>query len=97
MGAFIVGNAQKYAVKLLFQGKKVREVAAIMGVHRTTLWRWFQHPELQTYAARYCESERRKIIEAPYYGELFDLNNPDPFKALEAAKRALDLGEMLML
>ena len=43
--AFIVGKKQKKAAKLFAEGKKTREVAALVGVHRTTLWRWWQHEE----------------------------------------------------
>ena len=36
----------------------LQEVADKVGVHRTTLWRWWQHKEFR----QYCERVRRRIV-----------------------------------
>ena len=41
-------------------GYQIQEVASILGVHRTTVWRWFQHKEMQKYYDRYEAKQIRK-------------------------------------
>lgn len=51
------------AVKMLVDGDyHLQDVASILGVHRTTVWRWFQHSEMQRYFDRYYEKQMRNVI-----------------------------------
>ena len=81
----------------------VQEVAAILGVHRTTVWRWFQHKEMRRYYERYADkqvnAELRKARraaqkEAERLGKLLDSNNPT--EAYGAAIKIIDsMGDWL--
>ena len=59
---FRIGEKQKAAAVILAEGSycSIQEAADLMGVHRSTLWRWWQHPEFQ----RYCERIRRAAVAA---------------------------------
>lgn len=54
---------QKKAAALFFDGKKVGEVAALVGVHRCTIWRWYGRRDFQREISRvadkYCREKRR--------------------------------------
>lgn len=78
------------AAKLLWQGKKVHEVAVILGVHRTTIWRWWQHPEMEKWARWYFATETGKYLTKVEEQTLSQLDDPDPLKAQRAAIRVLD-------
>ena len=80
--AFIVGKKQKKAAKLFAEGKKTREVAALVGVHRTTLWR----------CEKAWDARKRKILASCRFVEPLaaELEDPDPFKVQAAACRILD-------
>lgn len=44
----VLTEKQKEAVRLLcIEGKKVQDAAAILGVHRCTIWRWSQAKDFQ--------------------------------------------------
>lgn len=90
--AFIVGKKQKKAAKLFAEGKKTREVAALVGVHRTTLWRWWQHEEMWECSEKVWDARKRKILASCRFVEPLaaELEDPDPFKAQAAACRILD-------
>lgn len=77
-------------------GYKIQEVANILGVHRTTIWRWFQHNEMQRYYWRYEEKKIRKeyreiekeaIAEAEELSKKLD--SPNPWEANAAANLIL--------
>lgn len=83
-------NRQKEAARLLCKGCKVKEIAAMLHVHRSTLWRWWQRPEMRRYCERYCKRETARIFAAPN-PLLEELNSPDPWKAERTAVRIIDL------
>ena len=43
---FQIGEKQNLAATLFWEGHTVQEVADRVGVHRTTIWRWYQHKEM---------------------------------------------------
>ena len=57
---FVLTEKHKLAAQIFAQGDFVtmQEVADRVGVHRCTLWRWWQHREFQ----RYCERARRAAV-----------------------------------
>lgn len=57
---FVLDDRHKLAAQIFAQGDFVtlREVADRVGVHRSTLWRWWQHRDFQ----RYCERVRRAAV-----------------------------------
>lgn len=58
----MITEKQKKAVDLVFKCYKTREIAAELGIHRTTLWRWFQKPEMQAYYdARFRKRMKRRV------------------------------------
>ena len=54
-------DQQKEAARLLFDCHKVGETAAMIGVHRCTIWRWCKRPDFQKEVDR---------IATEYYREL---------------------------
>lgn len=89
---FKIGEKQKKAVKMLWNGYKVHEIAATLGVHRATLWRWWQHPDMRAYAEKYTTTQARRIINKAFGEELSArLESPDPWERNEAAGRILDI------
>lgn len=78
---FVVGEKQMAAVKMIVDGGyKIQDVASILGVHRTTVWRWFQHREMQKYYDRYEKKKYKEVLRK---------------WRLEARKEARDLEKML--
>lgn len=95
--AFMMGDRQKQAVRMLFEGERVGDIAAAVGVHRSTLWRWFRRPEMQRYAQGYYARRTRQLLGSNARRVMIDpLDSPDPREALAAAERVLDaLGDWL--
>ena len=93
-GVYQISDKQKKAVRLLWKGHKVKEIARMLGVHRTTLWRWFQHPEVVAYAQRYFDRETRRILSKPYEFETA-LDSSDAQTAQRAALHVMDLFDSL--
>lgn len=95
--AFMMGSRQKQAVRMLFEGERVGDIAAAVGVHRSTLWRWFRRPEMQRYAQGYFARRTRQLLGSHARRRMIDpLDSPDPREALAAAERVLDaLGDWL--
>lgn len=91
MKRFSVGKREKLAVKLLYNDKSIPEIAEILGVHRSTVWRWFQHQELVKYASWYFNTENGKYLAKARINWLSELDDPDPWKAQRAAVRVLDM------
>ena len=55
---FILGEKQKAAVKMFWLGGyKIQDVASALGVHRSTLWRWYQHEEMRRYHDWYIRQQ----------------------------------------
>lgn len=91
--AFMMGSRQKQAVRLLFEGERVGDIAAV-GVHRSTLWRWFRRPEMQRYAQGYYARRTRQLLGSYARRGMIDpLDSADPREALAAAERVLDMME----
>ena len=93
-GVYQISDKQKKAVRLLWKGHKVKEIARMLNVHRTTLWRWFQHPEIAAYAQRYFDRETRRILSRPYEFEMA-LDSSDAQTAQRAALHVMDLFDSL--
>lgn len=90
--AFVIGEKQKRAVKMLWNDYKVPEIAAELGVHRATLWRWWQHPEMQRYAEKYCTTQARRILSKSFGNRLcVRLDSTNPWERNAAAGRILDI------
>lgn len=94
---YTMGEKQKQAVRLLFEGERVGDIAATIGVHRSTLWRWFRRPEMQRYAQGYFARRTRQLLGRQAQRGLLDrLDSHNPWEALAAAERVLDaLGDWL--
>lgn len=80
----------------------IQEVAATLGVHRTTIWRWFQHKEMQRYYGRYYDKkinaemrEIRREVERVWekrrekISEM--LNSDNPAEVYATAIRVIDV------
>lgn len=81
---------KKKAVHLRWEGLKTYEVAAALGVHRATLWRWWQREDMQRYALAYWEKERRKILDQGREDCVRMIDSNDPLEAQRAALRVID-------
>ncbi|MCR4886113.1 MAG: helix-turn-helix domain-containing protein [Clostridiales bacterium] len=95
---FLIGEKQQAAVTMLVDGGyRLQEVAYALGVHRTTVWRWFRHTEMQKYFNRYQEKQFRKIArvmrneeEARLKKLTAKLDSDNPWLANAAAIAILD-------
>ena len=95
---FTVGEKQVAAVKMIVDGDyKIQEVAYALGVHRTTVWRWFKHKEMERYFWRYEEKQmRKKFREIERQSEKGmeelqkKLDSPNPWEANAAANAILN-------
>ena len=96
---FVIGEKQQAAVKMLIDGDyKVQEVAAALNVNRSTVWRWFQHPEMRAFCERYYRKRiaaikrdirrgmdrKRARLEAKLTGD-------NPYVANAIANRVIDV------
>lgn len=91
---YTMGEKQKQAVRLLFEGERVGDIASAVGVHRSTLWRWFRRPEMQRYAKGYFTRRARQLLGGhARHGLLDQLDSHNPWEALAAAERLLDMME----
>lgn len=52
---------QKQAVAMLYELTPVKDVAAAMGVHRTTIWRWSKTRDFRKEWQRIDRNERRRL------------------------------------
>ena len=84
-------------------GYLLQDVASILGVHRTTVWRWFQHSEMRKYFDRYYEKQMRDVIreakkqeEARMKEIRVRLDSANPWEAYAAAVAVLDRYDWLV-
>ncbi|MGV3723914.1 MAG: helix-turn-helix domain-containing protein [Actinomycetota bacterium] len=61
-GRFVWTRQRCAAVGLLFE-EPVGKAAALLGIHRRTLWRWRQAPEFRERLAALWEAQRRALME----------------------------------
>jgi IS30 family transposase len=54
-------DQQKTAVRLFWEGEQVKDIAAALGVHRTTIWRWEQKRGFSKEWHRIDRNYRRKM------------------------------------
>lgn len=47
-----LGKKEKQAIRYAARGIPMYLAAKLVGVHRTTLWRWLKHPEAELYWAQ---------------------------------------------
>ena len=85
-----VTSQQKKAAQMYFNSMSVHEIASELGVHRTTIWRWFQRPAVRQYYKRLSEREFRKICQRIYDRHMKLLNSDDPIKVNAEANIILD-------
>lgn len=53
---------QKQAVKMVYDNDPIGEIAAALGVHRTTIWRWQRKREFRKEWHRLDRNARRRIV-----------------------------------
>ena len=53
---------QKQAVALVYADERINDIAAVLGVHRTTIWRWQQKREFRKEWLRIDRNWRRKLV-----------------------------------
>ena len=61
-----LSDLQKIAAALYFDHPKFSEIAPLVGVHRCTLWRWYQQPAFRKEINRQCnlriKEKRREFL-----------------------------------
>ena len=53
-------DQQKRAADLYFDHPSFPELAALVGVHRSTIWRWYQRSDFQREISRRCDYHARQ-------------------------------------
>ena len=53
-------DRMRQAAQLMFEGEKMGQISALLGVHRTTLWRWYHRPDFQREVTRITEQWLRR-------------------------------------
>ena len=53
---------QKQAVAMVYDDERITDIAASLGVHRTTIWRWQQKREFRKEWLRIDRNWRRKLV-----------------------------------
>lgn len=54
-------DLQRKAAQLIFDGAKIGDIAAQIGIHRATLWRWRQQRSFQRELNRICDEWTRNM------------------------------------
>ena len=90
-GVYRVTSQQKKAVQMYFNSMSVPQIASELGVHRTTVWRWFQRPAVRQYYERLSDREFRKILQREFDKSMSVIDSDDPIKANAEANRVLDM------
>lgn len=86
----MLDSKKKRAVKLRWEGYKTYEIASMLGIHRVTLWRWWQRADVQEYALRYWQRQSARILEAGRNRYLDLLDSSDPLETQKAALEVID-------
>lgn len=77
-------DQQKRAAQLMFDGHPIGEVAAILGVHRSTIWRWRNRKDFQREFSRindqYVREKRKQWLR--------DYHNSPEYKEKQRRKYA---------
>jgi len=77
-------DQQRQAVQLMFDGEKVIDIAAAVGVHRCTIWRWYQRKDFRRELAKthdkWVRDKRRETLREIR-------NSPEHKRALAARRR----------
>jgi len=77
-GGGMLTDRQKLAIKMrCIDSMKIQDIAKVLGVHRTTVWRWLSTKE--------AEKEWRKLVKAEIKRRL-----PDRSKEFTRLEKALD-------
>lgn len=95
-GPGVLTEKQKQTAHLLYLGHSINQISAEIGVHRTTIWRWYKNPELIKYGQRYFQTQNNKIRrrnrKSRYQKQIErDLAGTDEMIANETANRVMDM------
>lgn len=78
-------DQQKEAARLIFETGKVGETAAAVGVHRTTLWRWWKRRDFQ----REIDRVHDKWVRDKRRETMREWHNSPEYRKQQAARRRL--------
>ena len=81
---------QKRSAQLLWEGYRVGQIASLLQVNRSTIWRWYQDQDLRRYAERLFRRNGEELAEQFAEERLKIINGSDEKKAYEMANRVLD-------
>lgn len=78
-------DQQRKAAQLMFDGARIGDIAAQIGVHRATLWRWRQQRSFQRELDRICDewtrNKRRQTLK--------EIRSSQEYRQEKAARRKL--------
>ena len=66
------------------------QIASLLQVNRSTIWRWYQDQDLRRYAERLFRRNGEELAEQFAEERLKIINGSDEKKAYEMANRVLD-------
>ena len=81
---------QKRSAQLRWEGYRVGQIASLLQVNRSTIWRWYQDQDLRRYAERLFRRNGEELAEQFAEERLKIINGSDEKKAYEMANRVLD-------
>ena len=87
----VLTEKQKRSARLLWEGYKVGQIASILQVHRSTIWRWYQNQDLRRYRERLVERECKKLAEKMFPETKEIINGADGKRANKVINNLLDL------
>ena len=86
----VLTKKQKRSAQLLWEGYRVWQIASLLQVNRSTVWRWYQRQDLRQYAESLFRQNDEELAEQLAEEKFRIINGSDKKKANEMANRLLD-------
>lgn len=89
-GTILKSDAAHAAMALLAVGKKPEEIAAEVGVTKTTVYKWMKNPELSAEANALIREKSQYRVARAYQVLEKQLDDPNPWVAQAAARLIIE-------
>lgn len=86
----VLTKKQRLSAKLFYEGYSMKQISSLLQVNRSTVWRWYQRPDMVRYARGYYLRRNGILVKKRLRRISAGLDSSDGIEANRAANCVLD-------